>query len=89
MEQIQSVRGILREDIMREILFRGQTRRKGEKARMDGTPVESNIGYGNLKIDRSTHGKRRKEVSELRKFYRRCLRGTGREEKSKDYSLQD
>ena len=27
---------------MREILFRGQTRRKGEKVRMDGSPVESN-----------------------------------------------
>lgn len=31
---------------MREILFRGQTRRKGEKVRMDGTPVESNWVYG-------------------------------------------
>ena len=33
---------------MREILFRGQTRRKGEKVRMDGSPVDSNWveGYG-------------------------------------------
>ena len=33
---------------MREILFRGQTRRKGQKVRMDGTPVDSNWveGYG-------------------------------------------
>ena len=33
---------------MREILFRGQTRRKGEKVRMDGTPVESNWVYGGI-----------------------------------------
>lgn len=33
---------------MREILFRGQTRRKGEKVRMDGTPVESNWVYGGV-----------------------------------------
>jgi uncharacterized phage protein (TIGR01671 family) len=33
---------------MREILFRGQTRRKGQKVWMDGTPVDSNWveGYG-------------------------------------------
>lgn len=31
---------------MREILFRGQTRRKGEKVRLDGTPLESNWSYG-------------------------------------------
>ena len=31
---------------MREILFRGQTRRKGEKVRLDGTPLESNWVYG-------------------------------------------
>lgn len=33
---------------MREILFRGQTRRKGEKVWMDGSPVDSNWveGYG-------------------------------------------
>ena len=33
---------------MREILFRGQTRRKGQKVWMDGSPVESNWveGYG-------------------------------------------
>ncbi len=33
---------------MHEILFRGQTRRKGEKVRMDGTPVESNWVYGGV-----------------------------------------
>lgn len=33
---------------MREILFRGQTRRKGEKVRMDRTPVESNWVYGGV-----------------------------------------
>lgn len=34
--------------MMREILFRGQTRRKGQKVRLDGTPVDSNWveGYG-------------------------------------------
>lgn len=33
---------------MREIIFRGQTRRKGQKVWMDGTPVDSNWveGYG-------------------------------------------
>lgn len=33
---------------MREILFRGQTRRRGERVWMDGTPVDSNWveGYG-------------------------------------------
>ena len=33
---------------MREFLFRGQTRRKGQKVWMDGTPVDSNWveGYG-------------------------------------------
>lgn len=31
---------------MREVLFRGQTRRKGEKVRLDGTPLESNWVYG-------------------------------------------
>lgn len=33
---------------MREILFRGQTRRKGQKVWMDGTPVDSKWveGYG-------------------------------------------
>ena len=30
----------------REFLFRGQTRKKGEKVRLDGTPVESNWVYG-------------------------------------------
>lgn len=33
---------------MREILFRGQTRRKGEKVRMDGSPVQSNWVYGGV-----------------------------------------
>lgn len=33
---------------MREILFRGQTRRKCEKVRMDGSPVESNWVYGGV-----------------------------------------
>lgn len=32
--------------LMREILFRGLHRRKGEKVRMDGTPVESMWVYG-------------------------------------------
>lgn len=31
---------------MREILFRGLHRRKGEKVRLDGTPVESKWVYG-------------------------------------------
>ncbi|MCM1315093.1 MAG: YopX family protein [Prevotella sp.] len=31
---------------MREILFRGLHRRKGEKVRLDGTPVESRWVYG-------------------------------------------
>lgn len=33
---------------MREILFRGQTRRKGERVWMDGSPVESNWVYGGI-----------------------------------------
>ena len=33
---------------MREILFRGQTRRKGEKVRLDGAPVDSNWVYGGV-----------------------------------------
>lgn len=32
---------------MRELLFRGQQRRKGEKVYMDGSPVESSWFYGN------------------------------------------
>lgn len=32
----------------REILFRGQTRKRGEKVRMDGSPVESNWVYGGI-----------------------------------------
>ena len=33
---------------MREIFFRGQTRRKGQKVWMDGSPVESNWVYGGI-----------------------------------------
>ncbi len=33
---------------MREILFRGQTRRKGERVWMDGRPVDSNWVYGGV-----------------------------------------
>lgn len=33
---------------MREIKFRGMTRRKGEKVRMDGTPVDGNWVYGGI-----------------------------------------
>jgi uncharacterized phage protein (TIGR01671 family) len=33
---------------MREILFRGQTRRKGEKVLLDGSPVDSNWVYGGI-----------------------------------------
>lgn len=33
---------------MREILFRGQTRRKGEKVYMNGNPVPSNWVYGGI-----------------------------------------
>ena len=33
---------------MREILFRGQTRKKGEKVRLDGTPVDGNWVYGGV-----------------------------------------
>ena len=33
---------------MREILFRGQTRRKGEKVYMDGSPVDSNWVFGGV-----------------------------------------
>ena len=33
---------------MKEIKFRGQTRKKGEKVRMDGTPVEGNWVYGGV-----------------------------------------
>lgn len=32
----------------REILFRGQTRRKGERVRLNGTSVESNWVYGGI-----------------------------------------
>lgn len=33
---------------MREILFRGQTRKKGEKVRLDGTLIDSNWVYGGV-----------------------------------------
>lgn len=33
---------------MREIFFRGQTRRKGQKVWMDGSPVESNWVFGGV-----------------------------------------
>ena len=33
---------------MRVILFRGQTRRKGEKVWLDGSPVDSNWVYGGI-----------------------------------------
>lgn len=33
---------------MREILFRGQTRRKGEKVYMNGNPIPSNWVYGGI-----------------------------------------
>ena len=33
---------------MREILFRGQTRKKGEKVRLDGSPIDSNWVYGGI-----------------------------------------
>ena len=35
---------------MREILFRGQTRKKGEKVSLDGTPVDSNWVYGGVAL---------------------------------------
>ena len=33
---------------MKEVLFRGQTRCKGEKVRMDGSPIDSNWVYGGV-----------------------------------------
>ena len=33
---------------MRDLLFRGQTRKKGEKVFMDGTPVDGNWVYGGV-----------------------------------------
>ena len=33
---------------MRELLFRGQTRRKGERVRLDGTPIDSKWVYGGV-----------------------------------------
>lgn len=40
---------------MREILFRGLTRRKGEKVWMDGSPVESNWVYGGVLCGSGDH----------------------------------
>jgi uncharacterized phage protein (TIGR01671 family) len=40
---------------MREILFRGQTRRKGEKVWMDGSPVDSNWVYGGVLCGNGDH----------------------------------
>lgn len=40
---------------MREILFRGQTRRKGERFWMDGSPVESNWVYGGVLCGSGDH----------------------------------
>lgn len=40
---------------MRQLLFRGQTRRKGEKVRLDGTPVESNWVYGGVMQGEGDH----------------------------------
>lgn len=33
---------------MRTIKFRGMTRRKGEKVRLDGTPIDGNWVYGGV-----------------------------------------
>ena len=33
---------------MRDLLFRGQTRKKGEKVFMDGRPVDANWVYGGI-----------------------------------------
>lgn len=35
---------------MREILFRGQTRKKGEKVRIDGTPLDGIWVYGGIMV---------------------------------------
>lgn len=38
---------------MREIKFRGQTRRKGEKVRLDGTPIDGNWVYGGVMCNKN------------------------------------
>lgn len=40
---------------MREIIFRGQTRRKGERVRMNGEPVEGNWVYGGVFMGTGDH----------------------------------
>lgn len=40
---------------MREILFRGQTRKKGEKVRLDGSPVDGNWVYGGVNQGEGDH----------------------------------
>ena len=40
---------------MREILFRGQTRKKGEKVRLDGSPVDGNWVYGGVNQGKGNH----------------------------------
>lgn len=53
---------------MREILFRGQTRRKGEKVRLDGTPVASNWVYGGVLKGVSDHSIIYQTEPEFHKF---------------------
>lgn len=53
---------------MREILFRGQTRRKGEKVRLDGTPVESNWVYGGYCKYSEDHGIIYQSEPEIHKY---------------------
>lgn len=53
---------------MREILFRGQTRRKGEKVRMDGSPVDSNWVYGGILPGKGDHSIIYQTEPELEKF---------------------
>ena len=40
---------------MREILFRGQTRKKGEKVWLDGSPVDGNWVYGGVNQGKGDH----------------------------------
>lgn len=53
---------------MREILFRGQTRQKGEKVRMDGSPVDSNWVYGGILPGKGDHSIIYQTEPELEKF---------------------
>lgn len=53
---------------MEEILFRGQTRRKGEKCRLDGTPVESNWVYGGVLQGKGDHSIIYQTEPEFHKF---------------------